>query len=227
MVSAISAFAIVALVFVLSHRRAQRAARRLITSEKWTSFPPQNGDTLEQASLDRMHTHVTQLIEHLPDIAAQQPRFYWNATSRDSQMPVGMAFGYRRHLYVCLHEGMHVAFLDASHPEAFHAVLPHELGHIANHDVSRTTFSIELGRTFTQIALVLATITETYLVFHLIRRFFSGKTDHIDLQSLGLVVQTALGAVLVIALIEMIRASILRAREYYADTSLLPMAGQS
>jgi len=218
LVSAIGAIVIVALMFTLAHRRAHRAAQRLIASEKWTAFPPQSGDALEQASLERMHTHVDQLVAHLTDVAAQQPRFYWNATSADSPRPAGMAFGYRRQPYVSLNEGLHAAFLGAPRSERFHAVLLHELGHIANRDISRTTFSVELGRIFTQITLVLAALTEGYLLFHLLRRFLSGKAEQTDVQGIGIMLQTALGAVLVIALIEIIRASILRAREYYADT---------
>jgi Zn-dependent protease with chaperone function len=218
LVSALSAFIIVALVFALAHRRAHRAAQRLIASERWTTFPPQGGDPFEQASLDRMHTHIDQLVAHLPAVAAQQPRFYWNATSEDSQIPAGMAFGYRRRPYICLNEGLHAAFLGAPRSDQFHAVLLHELGHIANRDISRTTFSIELGRTFTQVALALATLAEGYIVFNLLRRLLSGKADATDAQGMGLIVQIAAGAALVIALIEIIRASILRAREYYADT---------
>src|SRR5205085_1586742 len=87
-----------------------------------------------------------------------------------------------------------------------------------NRDVSRTTFSIELGRTFTQVALALTAIAEAYLIFHIIRRFLSGKTDQTDVHGIGIIIQTAVGAALVIALIEIIRASVLRVREYYADT---------
>jgi Zn-dependent protease with chaperone function len=227
LVSALSAFIIVALVFALAHRRAHRAARRLIASEQWTTFPPQSGDPLEQASLDRMRTHIDQLVVHLPAVAVQQPRFYWNATSGDSQTPAGMAFGYRRRPYICLNEGLHTAFLSAPRSDQFHAVLLHELGHIANRDISRTTFSVELGRTFTQVALVLATLAEGYIVFHLLRRLLSGKADVTDAQGMGIIVQIAVGAALVIVLIEIIRASILRAREYYADTRARQWLGRA
>lgn len=216
-IGTISAFVIMALVFILTHRRAKRAASRLIASERWSAFPPQSSDPLERASLERMRAHVDQIVAQLPGVARQPPRFYWNDTSEDSRIPAGMTFGYRGEQYVCLNDGLHAAFLSTSHPERFHSVLLHELGHIANRDVSRTTFSIELGRIFTQIALVLAMISEGYLIFHLIRRFLSGKADQADVQGIGIVVQTAVGAALVIGLIEIIRASVLRAREYYAD----------
>jgi Zn-dependent protease with chaperone function len=227
LVSAISAIAIVALMFWLAHRRAHQAAQRQIASGQWVAFPPQSRDTLEQASPERMRAHVDQLVAQLPDVAAQQPRFYWNATSIDSQHQVGMAFGYRQQPYVSLNEGLHAAFLSAPRSERFQAVLLHELGHIANRDISRTTFSIELGRTFTQVTLVLAALTEGYLLFHLFRRLLSGKAEATDIQGIGIMVQTAIGAALVIALIDILRAGILRAREYYADARAHQWLGKS
>jgi len=130
LISAVCALLFIVLVFALAHRRAQRAPRRLIDAERWTAFPPTVGDPLEQASLDRMRLHVDRVVAQLPAVAAQRPRFYWNATSQDRQYPTGMAFGYRRRPYVCLNEGLHTAFLGEPRPERFHAVLLHELGHL-------------------------------------------------------------------------------------------------
>ncbi len=212
-----SAFLIAVLVFIVTHRRAIRAAQKLIREEHWVPFPPQRRDRLEQASLERMQAHIARILAELPAVAAQQPQFCWNDTSSDSQAPIGMAFGYRSRQYVCLNEGLHAAFLGTPQAQRFHAVLLHELGHIANRDVSRTTFSIELGRTFTPVALILVAITGGHLIFHLIRRFFAGKTDQLDIQSLEVVVRTGVGMALLLALIPIIRAGILRVREYYAD----------
>ena len=217
LISICGAFVIVLLLFGLAHHRAKHAAHALVAHEQWAAFPPLGGTALEQASLRRMSTHVEQLLKSLPDVAMQRLHFYWNDCSADREASAGVAFGYRGTHYLCLNEGLHADFLAAPHTKRFHSVLLHELGHIANRDVSRTTFSIQLGYTFTQFALVLATITIGFLIFNISRRFMSGTSDQTALTVLGIIIQTALGAALVIALIEIIRASVLRVREYYAD----------
>jgi hypothetical protein len=216
-VSTIGALVIVLLLFGVAHQRAKRAAGALVEREQWATFPPPGGDALAQASLQRMRTHVDQIVQRLPAVAAQRLHFSWNDSSADRQETAGVAFGYRDRQHLCLNEGMHPTFLSAPRTKRFHSVLLHELGHIANRDVSRTTFSIELGRTFTQLVPVLATITIGSLLFHLSRRFMSGANDQNDVTVLGTIIQIAVSAVLITALIEIIRASVLRVREYYAD----------
>ncbi|NTU78158.1 MAG: M48 family metalloprotease [Chloroflexales bacterium] len=217
-ISIIGAFVIVLLLFGIAHQRAGRAARALVAREQWELFPPPGGDALERASLQRMTTHVDQVMQNLPAVAGQRLDLHWNDSSADHLKNAGMAFGYRDRQHLCLNEGMHAAFLNASHTKEFLSVLLHELGHVANRDVSRTTFSIELGRTFTQLAAVLATITIGFLLFYVSRRRLNGMSDQNDVMVLGVIMQIAVSAVLITALIEVIRASVLRVREYYADT---------
>lgn len=213
----IGAFVIVLLLFGIAHQRAKRVAQALVAHERWAPFPPPGGDSLAQASLQRMSAHVDQLVQKLPTVAVQRPQLHWNDSSVDHLESAGMAFGYRDEQHLCLNEGMHPAFLSAPRTKRFHSVLLHELGHIANRDVSRTTFSLELGRTFTQLVPALATITIGYLLVRLSRRFMGGASDQADLTVLGIITQIAVSAVLITALIELIRASVLRVREYYAD----------
>lgn len=150
-ISTVGAIAIVLLLFGIAHQRAIRAAQALVTRERWAPFPPPSGDALEQVSLQRMRTHVDQIIRALPAVTAQRLQLHWNDSSPDHLETAGMAFGYRDRQHLCLNEGMHAAFLSAPHTKRFHSVLLHELAHVTNRDVSRTTFSIELGRTFTQL----------------------------------------------------------------------------
>lgn len=217
LISTMGAFVIVLLLFGIAHQRAIRAAAALVAREQWTVFPPLGGDPLAQASLQRMSAHVDQLVQKLPAVAAQHPHFYWNDSSADRGESAGVAFGYRDRQHLCLNEGMHPAFLSAPRTKRFHSVLLHELGHLANHDVSRTTFSIELGRTFTLLVPTLAAITIGYLLIVLSRRSIRGVADQNDVTVLGTITQMAVSVVLITALIEIIRASVLRVREYYAD----------
>lgn len=226
-ISTIGAMLIVLLLFGIAHQRAKRAAAVLVAREQWATFPPPGGDPLAQASLQRMSAHVNQIVQSLPAVATQQLHYYWNDSSADRAETAGMAFGYRDRQYLCLNEGMHPAFLSAPQTKRFYGVLLHELSHIANRDVSRTTFSIELGRTFTQLVPVLATITIGYLLFNLSRRFMSGASDQNDVIVLGTIMQIAVSAVLITALIEIIRASVLRVREYYADASARQWLGSA
>lgn len=217
LISIYGALLALALLFLIAYRRAARAADRLIARRALREFPPATGDPLELQSLRAMATYVAQIVAGLPAVAAQQPRFYWNNVGPDSRSPSGMAFGFRRRQAVCLNSGLHDEFVAAPTGGRLNAVLLHELGHLANRDVSRTTFSIELGRTFTQAALLLVALTVGYLGFHVLRRLIGGTLADEHTRAFGLIFQFVTSTAAVIALIEIVRASVLRAREYYAD----------
>lgn len=213
-------------VFLLAYKRAQRAAARIIAERSLKPFPPMAANAAEQRSLERLRGDVEQLVARLPGMPAQRPRFFWNDTTADSVTPAGMAFGFRPHSFVSLNQGVHSAFVATPEATQFRAVLLHELGHIANRDVSRTVFSIELGRALTQAILLLAGVAEGYMIFHLARRALNGTLGEVDPFGTVVLFQIAIGTVLVIGLVTMIRASVLRVREYYADTRALQWLGQ-
>ncbi|NTU78520.1 MAG: M48 family metalloprotease [Chloroflexales bacterium] len=212
------------LVFGLAYWRALRSADRLIAARGLKEFPPPARGPDELRSLQAMSDYAGQLVARLPEVAARRPRLFWNEATADSIAPAGLTFGFRRRQYVSLNQGLHAAFLEAPAGERFKSVLLHELGHIANRDVDRTTFSIELGRTVRQAVLALAVLTEAYLIFHIVRRLLNGTLGEVA-GGLGVPVAIALGAATVVVLVEIIRASVLRAREYYADARALQWLG--
>jgi Zn-dependent protease with chaperone function len=206
-----------ALVFLIAHRRARHAAQRRIVRERLQPFPPAAAGPDERESLKRMAAHVARVAALTHEPGPQGPRFLWNTSTADSRAPTGIAFGFRRRLFVRLNQGLHASFVETPGAERFNAVLLHELGHLANRDVSRTTFSIELGRAFTQAALVLAGLTEAYLIVQVLRRLIGGTLADEHMRVFGLMFQLAASTAIVIALMEIVRASVLRVREYYAD----------
>lgn len=125
----------------------------------------------------------------------------------------GQAFGWRGNYALRLDGGLRVVLRKA--PDQFRAIVLHELGHIANRDVGRTYFAQSIWSTFT--LLILAPLVLALLAL-LIRRLPLGvdlnKLLTVNLPPLLLILLQACG---ILALVAMIRASLLRVREFYAD----------
>ena len=77
------------------------------------------------------------------------PRFVWNPLDRTAS---GLAFGRFGRRYVALGGGLVVRYY--TDPEAFRAILLHELGHLRNRDVDKTYFTMALWYSFLGVAVL-------------------------------------------------------------------------
>ena len=123
----------------------------------------------------------------------RQPLLLW-----DPLAPGGaaLAFGRRRRPHVAVGAGLVIQFYRDR--AAFEAVVRHELAHVANGDVGITYLSLSIWRAFVVAALL------PYAVL-LVR------------QPEGDIVAAAWHVAALAGLVYLIRNSVLRAREYYAD----------
>ena len=133
----------------------------------------------------------------------------------------GQAFGFRPPYSLRLDGGLRLLLRKA--PPAFQAIVLHELAHIANRDIGRTYFAQALWTAM--ILLTLAPLTLA-LGAGFVRDFFlkllAGGPAALDLRHLLTVVLPAgwffyLQVLATLAVVAAIRASLLRAREVYAD----------
>lgn len=80
---------------------------------------------------------------------ASAPRFVWNPLNAAS---AGLAFGYRGNYYVALSGGLVMQYY--TDPDAFRAVIRHELAHLRNGDVDITYFTVAIWQAFALLALL-------------------------------------------------------------------------
>jgi len=120
----------------------------------------------------------------------QQPKFLWNPLNTTSS---GLAFGRSGKYYVALSGGLVTQFY--TDPAAFRAILLHELAHLRNADVDKTYFATAIWQAFLLIAIIPYLVLDFSVV---------NLGSFIDLITLT-------------ALVYLIRNSVLRARELYAD----------
>jgi Zn-dependent protease with chaperone function len=128
-----------------------------------------------------------------------QPDLWWNPLDRRS---VALAFGAGPRYRVGFTGG--VALLAYTDPPAFQAILLHELAHIRNGDIRRTYLSLAAWWAFLVAAIVpnvIASLTST--------------TDFASLAAVMMIDLAVFGIVGCVAFI--LRNSVLRARELYAD----------
>ncbi|MEU9950790.1 M48 family metalloprotease [Streptomyces sp. NPDC047939] len=115
-----------------------------------------------------------------------------------------VVFGRTRRPVICLHGGLLVA--RHRDPERFRAVVLHELGHIANRDVTLTYLTFALWRVFVALVLLPYTLCLGYVTYDIAA---NGGVPRLDRS-------VALGAVMIV-LLYLARSDALRSREIYAD----------
>jgi Zn-dependent protease with chaperone function len=178
----------------------------------------QKGLTPLSADTDIPVSREVQALSHLANVSPS-PGI---EVSKNLRAQDGIAFGTFQHYIVGLEGGLRVALRKT--PGAFRAVVLHELAHIANRDVGRTHFAQALWHS--TIWLVFAPLAVTYiallviddLIIPLVNNSFSSvvwdREITVRLPSLFFF-YLQLGALYVV--FATIRASLLRARELYAD----------
>jgi len=120
----------------------------------------------------------------------QPPKFLWNPLNTTSS---GLAFGRLGKYYVALSGGLVTQFY--TDPAAFRAILLHELSHLKNADVDKTYFATAIWQAFLLIAVI----------------------PHLVLDFSVLNLNSFINLITLTALVYLIRNSVLRARELYAD----------
>jgi len=120
----------------------------------------------------------------------EQPTFFWNPLNSAVR---GLAFGRPRRHYVALSGGLVTKYY--TDPNAFRAVVLHELAHLRNADVDKTYFAVAVWYAFLAVALV--------------PLLFTAEWEVISAVAWRLVALTVL--------VYVARTSVLRIRENYAD----------
>jgi Zn-dependent protease with chaperone function len=139
-----------------------------------------------------------EVVDRLAELSAEAglrtaPQFVWNPLNRTAG---GLAFGRVSRRYVALGGGLVTTYY--TDPEAFRAVVLHELGHVRNRDVDKTYFTMALWYSFLVVAVLPLLVS-----LHGERR-----------QAIWAIVWR-LGAL--VALVYLSRNAVLRSREVYAD----------
>jgi Zn-dependent protease with chaperone function len=118
------------------------------------------------------------------------PKFLWNPLNATSS---GLAFGCSGKYYVAISGGLVTQYY--TNPSTFRAILLHELAHLKNADVDKTYFATAVWQAFLVVAVLPVLI------------FCFGNLS----------VGNFIDLIVLTALIYLIRNSILRVRELYAD----------
>jgi Zn-dependent protease with chaperone function len=203
-------------IFGLASWRARRTAAETIRQDALQPFPPLTSDPSAQASFQQMQVYVAQLIMAIPALARRPLQLYWDA--RDPR-PSGTAFGFGRRRCIVLRDGMHAVFRALPDSQAFPAILLHELAHLANDDLDKVTFTNTLDRTFREVATGLLIILDGLTLLALVGGAIFGTTRTFHETRLLILLVAAVNVLLLVqmALIRVVRASVLCAREHYAD----------
>ena len=203
----------VSLFFLWTRRQTAKVADDEIESREWSSFPPSATDLSEQNGLSLMQENIGQTTRDLPEIEEHTPpQFIWDD---DDHALSGRAFGYGERQFVLLPRGMYDAFVLRY--KSYQAILLHELAHIANRDVSRTAFSIQLGRNIVRLTIFCVALFYFYITFVAVRNSLTGGPFASIWTGFQFLSEATVKLLLGLLLIEAIRSSVLRVREYYAD----------
>ncbi len=222
-----SALVVTVSLFVIAWHQARQSAVKTIEINKWQPFPPQKADPLQSASFQQMDHYIQLTVANVSELASEKIQFIWDETSRSSTLPTGMAFGFGKQQYVCLRQGLHEAFIQFPESPTFQSVLMHELGHIANRDVSKTVFAISLGQCFFPIAIFSVVVFTVYTLWAVGDRLVKGITLDSAQPGIQEIVNTNIKIIILLLIVEIARASILRVREYYADARARNWLGTS
>jgi len=152
-------------LFVIAYRKSRQSAAKTIKTNCWQTFPPKVADPHLHTSLQQMERYIQQTVTNVPELASEKIQLIWDETSKASILPTGMAFGFSKQQFVCLRQGLHHAFTQFPKSPTFQSVLMHELGHIANRDVSKTVFATNLGRCFFPVAIVIVISFALYTIW--------------------------------------------------------------
>ena len=215
------------LIFKRAWSNSRKDAKARIKKGHWKFFPIKSTEPMQKHSFKQMEQYILETVAQIPDLDNQSLDFVWDDTSEQSNLPTGMAFGFGKRQYICLRQGLHQAFIQLSKCRTFPAILLHELGHIVNRDVSKTIFSVALTRCLIPVATILIVILDAYLVFHSLRRFIQGDSLYNIWEGARFIFAINFNAILLLLLIRLIRNSILRIREYYADVRACIWLGNS
>lgn len=206
-------------VFLWAFHLAREDADEKIQKNAWKTFPPNcSEDSCQEASLERMNDYLYRIVERIPKIKALSLKFLWDDSKEDNI--TGVAFGFRNQKYICLRKGLHPAFIKLSQseqPDLFHPIVLHELGHLENHDVSKTIFSLALTCSFFRTTLIILFLFDIYWLWALIENIVGNRALDAVWDGGSVIASVNLKAILLMLLVEIIRSSILRVREYYAD----------
>ncbi len=140
------------------------------------------------------------------------PTFLWNPREA---MPTAVAFGRVRRWYVALSGGLVVLF--RRDPAAFRAILFHELAHLGNGDVGITYLAMAMWWSFVALVLV------PFVLFGL----FPGVLHPTAFSSLAWLAAWPWRIVGLGLLVYLVRNSVLRTREVYADLRAATWDGPS
>ncbi|GAA0664488.1 hypothetical protein GCM10010193_14810 [Kitasatospora atroaurantiaca] len=132
----------------------------------------------------------------------------------------GVAFGHRRRRLVCLDAGL--LALRGRDPEAFRAVVLHELAHLRNRDVTVTHATLAVWRAFLVVTLVPFALTIVDPMLVTATPLTLPRWSH---YTLAFNANTAWRIVALVMLVYASRASVLRARELYADARVALWTG--
>jgi Zn-dependent protease with chaperone function len=212
--SLLIAIAVTIFIFIWAWHQACQDASKKNKILGLENFPPKSHDPEAEESLRRLADYVNAIVLAIPAIEKISPKFVWDNTDN---RPTGMAFGFGKQKIVLLRQGLHTAFTQLPESNAFNAVLLHELGHLNNQDVSKTIFSITLGKIFFPTALTVLGLFDVYIIFSLISRLIAGRSFTSAWEGISLIIEINIKTCILLILVEIIRASILRVREYYAD----------
>jgi len=199
-------------IFAWAWWRARGAAKRSIRKRGWIALASA-GNGYEKEYIGYMRAQIQQTMNSLPETQQDDATLVWDDHNAAA---TGRAFGYGKEQYILIRRGLFDVFF--SQFGRFQAVLLHEIGHIANQDVSKTTYSIALGRTFFAVATVASLVIGLiYILDFALLKLRSGATVLETLGSVGLFAEILLKVGLILILVEMVRALVLRVREYEAD----------
>lgn len=214
-------------LFIIARNQARQSAVKTIKANRWQSFPPKDTDPALSASHQRMDRYIQQTVASVPELASEKIQFIWDETSKASKLPTGMAFGFGKHQYICLRQGLHDAFIQFPKSPTFQSVLMHELGHIANRDVSKTIFTTSLGRCFFPIAILSVIVFTGYTLWAVGDRSQRGLSLDPAQPGIQEIINISIKLIFLLLIVEIARSSILRVREYYADARARNWLGNS